>query len=815
MIRFPIDTFFFRLALLVVVVSLTTGVGTIVAGEESRDQMRESAVLQARAGDIEKGVARLEELLVTSPQDIMARSDLAVILTWAGQDQRAVEVFSQRPPEQYPAYVLPPMIAALRRVGLSERALGVLGVAEGAGEISPKLKLLKVQLLIDLARGSEARELFSSIRSQDISPKDYNQVGLYLFASSADWIKALSFAEKILAVQPDDISALQGRIRALKNLGASHLATLYSNEHPELFNDENRAALRADRAGLLLRWSGHAAASTEESRLWAARALSELFAARMAVNDIGKMERFRRRIEYDQVVALRHLNLPATSYEFYEKLLDRGEVPEYVSREAAVALLESRRPEAARDMLLALRSQNPEDFELIFPLFYSLIECEQYDDAYELIRTEMVDRPVFVRYQGSRESYPNPRYLNLAVTEIQARLYRDQLADGWQKISALRRMAPGNDWLLQVSGDMAQARGWPRTALREYQLASLQNPENLGALAGKVQSLLQLHRSDEAGEILARLQGTSPLSREALALSRDLAIYARTQLWSDFVFSHSNGPEQTGDGILATAELLSIPLANHLRLVGLLRYNWVEIPEGEERLTRYGGGLRYQYGNWALDGDLNYTEATRSELGGRLKAVWSPDDFWHLSLEGDRFSEATPLRAVHYDIRGDRLKSDLAYRWDESRKLSFSLSRVDFTDDNERYESGLQFRQRLLDRGKFDVDGLIDLYGSKNSRKNAPYFNPESDFSSQLGLDLEHVITDRYDRSWTQQAAASIGYYQQEGYDGDWIGHLKYLQKIGLYPDFEGRCGVEVGRRVYDGDPEPYYSIELQLHARF
>ena len=124
---------------------------------------------------------------------------------------------------------------------------------------------------------------------------------------------------------------------------------------------------------------------------------------------------------------------------------------------------------------------------------------------------------------------------------------------------------------------------------------------------------------------------------------------------------------------------------------------------------------------------------------------------------------------------------------------------LDFSDGNQRRIARFAFAERVVDRPHLDVTLRPELYASSNTRLDAPYFNPQSDRSAALAVDIEHVIWRFYDRSFGQRLVLTGGAYWQENYGTGAIGAARYEQVWRNDPWTEVRYGVEVNRRIYDG----------------
>lgn len=300
---------------------------------------------------------------------------------------------------------------------------------------------------------------------------------------------------------------------------------------------------------------------------------------------------------------------------------------------------------------------------------------------------------------------------------VNARFYGDQLNKAWRGIDRMREAAPGNVWILESHARIALARQWRHLAVAEFKLAAALSPSSTGALSGVAGSLLQMGAYKEAESRLLDLETIYPESFAVKDLRKSWDVYEMSEWWSDFRFMTSQGPELNGDGVLATAEFYGSPFAYRWRPLVQARYAWAEIIEGESSLEHVGVGVEYRSPRWEMLATGAYVESrVREDVMGNIRASWRPDDHWILAGEYSTFNLAVPLRALWYGIAADRSGASLAYRWSESRQLGVNLFRSDFTDDNQRWEAGVAFRQRLIDVAHFDMDVLLNAYGSQNSR---------------------------------------------------------------------------------------------------
>jgi len=420
-----------------------------------------------------------------------------------------------------------------------------------------------------------------------------------------------------------------------------------------------------------------------------------------------------------------------------------------------------------------------------------------------------------MNFWDSPKKYPNERYLSLRVTALQARFYADQLEDAWTGITHLVEQAPVNGWLREVRGQISNARDWPRQGFEDFQIATLLDPQSLDAKAGKAASLMQMSRFREARPILEQVQQEYPYEHATTGLADQWRFAHKPSYWADLTLSNSSGPDLDGRGVLANAELISSPISDVWYGSAAYRYAWSEILEGEETFQRTSAGLEYRQGDWDLLGRVTYNDSSRTEMGGSIRAIWQPDDYWRLMLGAERFAVSTPLRALYHDIRADAISGAVTYRASERRSAHLSVQASDFTDGNTRFEGGATVRQRFVDIPHLDIDGRIELYGSTNSRTDVPYYSPEHDFSLQGALHADHVYYRHYDHLFAQQLDLGYGFYDQKGYASRWIGHIRYEHRYKFTPWLEALAGLEYGQNVYDGHAEPYRLFRFMINGKF
>lgn len=786
-----------------------------VRSDDTVDKQRESLVLLAKQGHLVTAISGMAGLFDQYPQDAKVRADLILLLIENDKLSEALAIFDKHPEYIYPDYVNYSVIWVYRKNGENELALALIDKLLQLNPTHHRYQLKKAQLLIDAGKFEDAHHILTSLKPHMASDQDFREISLYLATSDGSWIEILDSNIRLASFTSVKNEAIRGQIKALRHLAAPFAASKIEAAYPDIIDDVESAALLMTKSALYLRWGKTAADNEEEKIIFALKALFLQFQALSILGDNAKYHQEIRQIKKDMVVSLSDAGMKAEALYLWEQLTEVAPVPPYVNQSAGAAALSLEDPEKAVHLLKEVVRTEPNNHHAKVTLFYAYIEAEEFYQAKDLAQTMVSEIPTMRVFTDSAVQYVNPTYLDGVVLSVLAKLYADELAEAQDSIDEIKGKAPANDWFHQISGEVSLARAHPRIALEEFSIAALLNTENNDARAGRAGALLQLHEYEQAKQIISHLSERYPLSSSTERLIEELNWSQRSDLWSDLKYTYSEGPEQSGDGIVAGGEIISAPLADNLRMSGLFRYSWSEIPEGEEELFSYGLGLEYANRLGSVFGMINNNKSTVDELGGRVRGLWTPDDHWSITLNGAFFSEATPLRALYYGISMDKIDGSVSYRWNETRHINVSLGSGWFSDDNERLEGGVRISQRLIDIPRFDLDGLVDFYGSQNSEKDAPYYNPEYDFSTRLSLRAEHILYRSYEKALVHSLTGGWGMYTQKNYDEDWVGSVKYEQRYNVSSRVEGRVGIEVGRNVYDGQAEPFFSLNFMLHAKF
>src|SRR5262249_11226205 len=142
---------------------------------------------------------------------------------------------------------------------------------------------------------------------------------------------------------------------------------------------------------------------------------------------------------------------------------------------------------------------------------------------------------------------------------------------------------------------VASARGWPRKAEEEAEIAAGLDPLDLSGRLALVETDMANYRFAAASAKLARLLAQFPENQAVQRLKRDLDAQRRFVLELEARPGNSNGggANASGQTLDLHGRLSSPPLYDHWRLFVLSDYSNARPPEGFVQRTRGGAGVEW------------------------------------------------------------------------------------------------------------------------------------------------------------------------------------------------------------------------------
>jgi biofilm PGA synthesis protein PgaA len=747
-------------------------------------QTREQAVAAARDGRLEEAISTLRSLIAAGDTSPGTAYDLSVILSRAKRPQEATDLFERTGTTSAPEYVLLAMTRAYwdqRRYEQAE-ALARRGLAT-------------------FPTDGDWTKLLGLIAGEEVE-------------RSGDLYTALRYYGDARRQLPEDPDLKTAEAGVLVRIGAPYAAGLVLAK-PDM-------GIEAQKAGLLVRWGTQVGspdpalrfAGTDAALARLDALISEALAAQPL--DKGLLIRLRR----DRVVALRDRERWADAVAQADELRKSGDkLPAYVRQAEADSLLALRRPNEARVAYNEVIEAQPENHAAMIGRFFTEVEDEDFDAAFATIDALAASERPITASGDAAAPLPNPTWLGDQITAALARNYASMNPEAWQRLSTLAEQAPALGYLRTALGSVANARGWPRRAAEEVEIAATLSPLDLGGQIALADSSLWLKDYAEARKRAEDLALLYPENAAVQRLVQDVGLVDRWEFQTESdSYNEGKGivtPNAPGSGFNTVNRIYTPLLDNQFRVVGGFDYLSGRPPEGLIQRFREGGGIEWRMPFFTIEADGWANTGTLHRGSAGLTATWIPTDHLNFGLNAELFTTDAPLRALYYGITANKVEASAGYDWHESTGLAVDFRAINFSDGNRRRTGGFRFLQKLVNRPHLNVTLRPEFFGVGDTRLNAPYFNPPRAFSYYVGVDADHIIWRHYERSFHQHISCGAGGYWEQGYGTGLMATVTYEQILQFNPAMDLRYGASYNRRVYDGTPVNSLTLSLMLERRF
>jgi|HubBroStandDraft_6_1064221.scaffolds.fasta_scaffold13637_3 biofilm PGA synthesis protein PgaA len=774
-----------------------------------RRLQREAAVLKARTGHMAEAQAELGAIIAAGDADGLAAMDLATLLQQDQKPNDAVAVFEKATLAKPPDYAL---LAAARAYRDLHRYDDAERLARRGQELFPTQAVWPLLLSLVLSDAGRTREALAILQRPDARRAPAVERLLaegYAWRRAGDPYRAIAIYTEALKLAPANKEARTETGAILKAEGAPYAAAEIAGTTPPF---------AADEAAAMVRWGAQIRSSDPTHRFDGTDvALARIDALLAALPPPPAEAAARRQLRLDRLVALRDRVRMREAIEEGETLRAAAPLPQYAEEAYADALLYLRRPEDALDAYKRALAASPKSVEARYGQFYSAVELEDFTVAYATIDAMVADEPIWRGYQGDPTRYPNSERASAEVTAAQGRFYGNQLGEAWARITGIADAAPANSSARLALYQIANARGWPRQATAEGEIAASLDPRAVGSKIALIEVAIANYRFSDAQQMMTELLAVYPENTAVQRLARDLDAKQRwlIELEAKPSDSEGGGANASGRSLTTLAKVTTPPIDDNWQLFASHDYANARPPEGFVERSRVSAGVQWHIPNLTATLYPSQSLGTLSRAGGGATLDWSAIDEIRLAFAGELYSWDTPLRALLHGITSDSISTKATYRWHESRSVAASFAYQPFSDGNQRFAGGVSYKERLINLPGFDLTGNAEAYASSNSRRNAPYYNPSHDLSVTGGLLAEHVLWRRYENSLVQALKVDGGLYSEGGFHDNWIATINYEHRWRFDPLTEFRYGVLLSRRVYDGSVEKSVTLVVGLTQRF
>lgn len=790
------------------------------------DPNYDAMILRARAGEYEPALSMLRERLAHAPADRRAAYDRIVIAGWAGRPAEVLETWRELDdPRALPPEVLGAVARALRDERQWDEALA--HYREGRQRFPERhaFALGEVMTLADSGRSAQAVQAGRSLVQRDPTDADARLALAYAQARAGEPYEALFEADQARTLAPQRADVAREYVRALQRAGLPEAALRVAAEHRGLLDDAARLELEADAVAEQVRLADMPTRTEAERFAIADRALARYEQLMPALRALGpRGEAQLRRVRIDRLAALHARVRMQDVVDAYEGLRAEGiEVPAYALTDVAAAYLYLRHPGKAEPLYRQARDAHPPggDAEARLAtqtgLYYAHAEAEAFDPAGQALQQASAEQPRWRWVRGQPMRQPNDLWLLAEQTAAQARLQADDSVEAQRRLEEMVRKAPGHTGLRTALADVYRAREWPRAAEHALKLAETLTPRGLPVEVQQGHTALALQEWRQAEMLRDDTISRFPEALNARRLARDWAVHNKAELRVSGYRGIANDSPVVGSGNFGIESVLYTPPVNYdWRAFGGVGYATGRFDEGSVDYRWLRTGVQYRVRDLTVEGEVSTHGYGYGERpGARLSADYDLDDRWRVGASAALRSTATPLRALKNGVYANTASAYVRWRGSERSEWRLTVAPSRFSDGNDRLELGVTGMQRLYTAPHLKADLLVDLWASRNTRENVPYFNPRSELGVVPSLRLTHMLYRRYETVWEQQFLAGAGAYSQQGFGTGAVMLLGYGQRFRTNDVFEIGATVSGSSRPYDGKRERELRVVFDLVYRF
>ena len=804
-----------RLLLAATLVGVTAG--TTASARAADDPRYDAAIAAARAGRYAEALPVIEDRHRRDPQNLSVAFDYLTVLGWAHRQSDAIAVFENLPQgAPLPAFVEQAAARDYRDLRRFDEALALY--RRGQREYPGRMLFIAGEILTiaDSGRAEAALSQGKSLLPAHPHNLELLSATAYAASKAGAGVDAMALARRVLALDPNDREARRELILATAQRGDLEEAWLAARLSPDLFSASERRQFGGDWTAFLVREAGTADLGDDERYRRADRAIEALDARVRDLSIQGPdADAQLRRAKFDRVLALSvrdRFDDVIAQYEEFEK--EGIPVPAYALRVVGDAYMRLRQPEKAKAVYETALADAPSDFQSSMGLFYAEIESEDFDAALTTIDG------LAGREQPTVGTKANPDWLRAQIAATMARVYAGDTDDAQQRIEGLLAADPENPALLDAYGTVLEDRGEPMAAEQSFAKAQSIRPGDHDAAVGVAN--VAIDRGDRTAgyaatdELVdARIsQDLDPDHPTALLRQREETLERPELKFSANQLFQAQRAPLGGDTFNLETQLFSAPIEDTYRLYADYQFATVALPEGRVSDHHMAAGLEFTGKDFGATGEITEDLIPTAHIGGKAGVSWAPDDAWRLSLLAQVFSSDTPLRALRHEITADSATFHVNWRVDDMQSYSLSSELLTFSDTNFRSSIDLSSTQRLITAPHFSLDVIPELYASRNTFRNAPYYNPLWDAEAAVGFDATQILYRRYELVWQHHMTLVPGIYWEHGVSPHPAATLVYEHRLKLGDTWSGGLGVKLARHPYDGVANDSVSVFADLDWR-
>lgn len=644
--------------------------------------------------------------------------------------------------------------------------------------------------LAEEGKGDEAIKILNRLISVEPNNIEVRFARVFVYEKEKLFLSAVQEYDRIIEISKENPVARRLKIRALSDLGARTHAIEETDRY--LPSDtEIHESIKGDMAIDRIAWD------------------EPLEAINILLPQLEARENLRARFDY--IVALAENNDMEKVVMTYEEMVKGGITPpSWVLENVAKAYLFLEEPEKALEIYNEALKMNPGSFNARMGKFYVLQELRKWEEARKIL--DDLDKETPETIGEGKNIRPNWPKLGIALTRGWFLLYEERFLEAQDFFYKLYEKAPANIGFRTGLAHVYLWRGWPRKALREFRIVETLDPKEVKSQIGKISTLNMLAFKEEAREEAAVPLSIQPKNKHVQQLVRSFEVEEMRELFTDIVYTKEEG----GYEDIRTELSLSQPISLYTRLYGFFLRQKTWDSENVSYFRRTGLGINHIFNSsWTIRQQFSINYDNGEDFGSLTTVNFNPDDYWRFNLSYDSFTTEIPLRARVYGIEAEKYEIGAIYRESDWRDYYLTLSQLKFSDGNRRDQVMLGHGHGLWVKNDWKMRFLFDLYMSRNSLKDAPYFNPSHDYSLSATHLTEQTLWRIYNQALVHRFFITIGTYKQSGYSNETIGSIRYEHAYDFSDTQAMVLGIMLKRNAYDGEPVDSYSLYLTYRGRF
>ena len=621
--------------------------------------------------------------------------------------------------------------------------------------------------------------------------------------------ESLHLANRVLEYAPNNRQALQTQISSLSDLGAAYFAFELSEHKAAGLPARVRRRLRADRAAAAIRRALAKRKRLDRQKRYAKRDQPLKHALELVNRDLvlfPKTSHAYQRSRYDHIYALSQLGRAKAAVHAFRALgPKRHSAPAYVRHAAADALMALHKCAPAGRMYARLIANKKQPgTRLLKSRYYSLVNCEHYGHARQILQRLVNNTPVW-RYVHGKKGKRKPNWQRLSVDRLRVldAYFRHHPKTAQSRAFALYKAAPRNVSLINLAAKTLRWRDLPNHAHRVAQRAAAYAPKDSGLRLNEAKIAHARGHYTIWRQHVKRLASLFPHSDHIQIARAEVRDRRRpsASVTTHYGSSTGNTGRSGSKDFQITARGNSPWTKNGFRAIAVQDYQYANYGSYSARIWRPGLGLEWAWGRKQAK-VLVSDGVDKSPVGVRLQWSQWVTDRWKYELTVDTAARKTPLRATRVGLTGQLYGAHLIWQQNESRSASLNLSELRISDGNLRSSVSAQFSQRLQASAHHIT--RLSLYAGfeNNTVNNAPYYNPRRSGSIEATLHHSWITWRHYQQVFRQKFKASVGSDFESGYGASASYSVQYGQGWDLSRTWSLHYAVGYGSHVYNGNRE-------------